>query len=105
MKRPVYRPSVFERDLAQIADYLADHASVDTGLRFLEAAEETIDWLATTEIVPGPVQAASPKLAGLHAWPVNGFENYLIFLRVRGDELALVRLLHGARDLDTILGS
>jgi hypothetical protein len=65
---------------------------------------ETIDWLAATEIVPGPVQAANPKLAGLHAWPVKGFENYLI-LRVRGDELALVRLLHGARDLDTILGS
>jgi hypothetical protein len=35
MRRSVYRPSVFEQDLAEIADYLADHASVDTGLRFL----------------------------------------------------------------------
>jgi toxin ParE1/3/4 len=104
MTRRVRRNSLFERDLAESALYLGDHASVDTGLRFLEAAEETVRWSAETPLVAAHFESADAKLAELRVWSVKGFENYLIFFRLRGDDITLVRLLHGARDLDKVLG-
>jgi toxin ParE1/3/4 len=35
---------------------------------------------------------------------VRGFKKYLLFYRVRHSSIAIERVLHGARDLPTILG-
>jgi plasmid stabilization system protein ParE len=34
---------------------------------------------------------------------VRGFPNYLLFYRFKADELVLLRVLHGARNIDAIL--
>ena len=46
---------------------------------------------------------ARPEFAGgdLRAFPVRP---YVIFYRVRGQQVEIVRVLHGARDLDALLG-
>ena len=44
----------------------------------------------------------SPKLTGMRSWPVTGFGNYLIFYRPTDEGIEIVRVLHGARDVDQI---
>jgi toxin ParE1/3/4 len=39
----------------------------------------------------------------LRRLPINDFEKYLIFYRVRPKRIEVVRVLHGARDIDSIL--
>ena len=46
---------------------------------------------------------ASARITGLRAKRVAGFPNWLIFYLIMHDEVDIVRVLHGARDLDHIL--
>jgi toxin ParE1/3/4 len=44
------------------------------------------------------------RLSGLRLWQVEGFEKHLIFYRLVKDEgVEIVRVLHGARDIDNVL--
>ncbi len=45
----------------------------------------------------------NPLLAGLRTWPVKGFEDIRIYYLVQGDVLRVIRILHGRRDVGTIL--
>lgn len=58
--------------------------------------------------------ASSPEAGGLcgftgqsrevRKWPVQGFPNHLVFYRIDGDRLDVVRVLHGSRDAEPIFG-
>ena len=50
-------------------------------------------------------QTANPRLEGLRVWRIQGFEKHLIFYRPVADGIEIVRVLHGARDLDRLLES
>ncbi len=47
-------------------------------------------------------ESRNPRLHGLRIWRVEGFENHLIFYRPADDGIEIVRVLHGARDIDRI---
>ncbi len=40
---------------------------------------------------------ASPWLADVRLWPIQGFEKHLLFYRLIGDTRGIMRVLHGAR--------
>jgi toxin ParE1/3/4 len=42
-------------------------------------------------------------LADLRVWRIEGFEKHLIFYRQTPDGIDVVRILHGARDIDSVL--
>jgi len=44
-----------------------------------------------------------PDVQELRSWPVSGFANWLIFYLPTSTGIVVVRVLHGARDLGTIL--
>ncbi len=46
---------------------------------------------------------ANPHLAGLRSWPVKGFDEFRIYYLARPELLTIVRVLHGRRDIATIL--
>jgi plasmid stabilization system protein ParE len=62
--------------------------------------------LALSAIAIGTTPEAYPALASAAGWglrrKVHG--NYLIVYRLRGGEVEIVRILHGARDIAQILG-
>jgi len=92
-----------ERDIDGETVYLAEKADAETGIRFFEAAHETFQALLE---MPGRgrVRAlTNPRLADVRQWPVSGFEKYLIFYRIVPTGVDIVRVLHGARDIDRIL--
>jgi len=44
----------------------------------------------------------SPR-GSLRRRPVRGFENFLIFYRESGGRVEIIRVLHGARDIESLL--
>jgi len=43
-------------------------------------------------------------LAGLRSFVIANFPNYVIFYRVKDEGVEIVRVLHGARDIDSLFG-
>lgn len=87
------------RDLTQHADWLRTEAGEDTAERFLAAAAETFDLLATSPGLGPPVFANAPELASAQKWRVQGFPALLIFYLSRpGGGIAVLRVLHSAQN-------
>jgi toxin ParE1/3/4 len=42
-------------------------------------------------------------LPGLRTWPIQGFDELRVYYLVRDDFLTVVRVLHGRRDIGSIL--
>jgi len=45
------------------------------------------------------------ELSGVRSWTVTGFENYLIFYRPVEGGIEILRVVHGARDLENLFGT
>ena len=43
---------------------------------------------------------SNARLRGLRSWRIRGFEHWLVFYRVTDEAVEVVRVLHGARDLE-----
>ena len=89
-------------DAESIADHIAQE-SLQTALRFLENAELTIKALATLPGSGTRLDTALPELANLRFRRVQGFPNHVIFFIEHGNAIEIVRILHGAQDLDAEL--
>jgi toxin ParE1/3/4 len=96
------RPSA-DLDLDGHAEYLVREASLKTALRFYDAAASTFEALARMPGMGEQRESSNPRLAGLRVWRVNGFPNHLVFYRLIGDGVEIIRVLHGARDIDSVL--
>jgi len=101
MSRKVTRKPDVRIDLIELADYISQD-SLDAALQFLEAAEKTFDFLATHCEVGQLCNFHSQETDGVRVWRVDGFKNHLIFYRVVEDGIDVVRVLHGARDMEAI---
>ncbi len=91
------------RDLDDQARYLAQVAGIETAIRFQQSAERTFRDLARMPGLGEPRASAHPRLAGLRIRRVDGFPNHLAFYRPTTEGIEVVRILHGARDVDRIL--
>jgi toxin ParE1/3/4 len=94
-----------DRDLDDQASYLAAEASLETALRFYDAASVTFGKIASVPGIGERWPSANPRLAELRVSRVEGFENHLIFYRPVAEGIEIVRVLHGARDIDSVLES
>ena len=102
MSRRVHISRAARRDLEGIADYFADR-SLATAIRFSAAAEAALSRIADAPRMGHPRTAGDPFLRQVRSWPVPGFEAILVFYRPSVRGIVVVRILHGARDVPTIL--
>ena len=102
-KRPVsIRPRAID-DIERCADYLEEHATPEVALRFRSAIMEAV---AQIEAMPGagsPRRVRNPRLSGLRMWIVPGFRNYLLFYLTPSGGAEIVRLFHGAQNVNNLL--
>jgi toxin ParE1/3/4 len=91
-----------DADIEDEFNYLADR-SLDAGLRFLSAADNTFAALAEMPGMGRYPRFKDPRLAGLRMWPIKGFSNYLIFYLTTEENIRVLRILHGARNIEQIL--
>ena len=103
-KRKALRRPRARLDLIEIALYLADH-NINVSDRFLAAAEATMEKIASAPGMGRMREFPNPRVSDLRSCSIRGFENYLIFYRVVEAGIEVVRVLHGARDIDQIFSA
>lgn len=103
MKRAVVVRPRAQIDIDECAAFIALD-NPDAARRFLASAERSIKATLLFPRRGSPRPSARKALSGLHATTVMGFRNYLIFYRVlKSGGVRVLRVLHGARDVTTIL--
>src|ERR1700736_3701889 len=90
-------------DLDDIAEYIG-RTNPQAALRFLDAFDQTVAALAPMPLLGAPHESDELRLQEVRTWPVAGFKKYLVFYRPTEDGIEVLRVLHGARDIDTVLG-
>lgn len=90
------------QDLDNLFDYIAQDNS-NAALDFFDAARKTIANLAQNPGIGNFYSVSNSRLQGLRKVSVKGFEKYLIFYLASEDVLTVVRIIHGCRDIPTIL--
>jgi toxin ParE1/3/4 len=90
-------------DGIELADFIARH-SLDAALRFLAQLEDTLKTLSENPEFGELCHFKAPAATGTRVWQVDGFPNHLIFYRVVDDGIHVARVLHGARDLNSVFG-
>ena len=88
-------------DLSQQVTFYKREVSVEAGKKLYKAAVQTFALLADQPGMGAPMVCAA--IPDLHRWRIKGYEKILIFYRYDEHNLYLIRILHGARDLDSLL--
>src|SRR5690606_36944696 len=88
--------------LAQWHYYMDEVGLPELADRFTAQAEATCKKLARTPGLGRPRSFGNSRLQDLRSWKVEGFPRHLIFYRELPEKrgVEIVRLLHGARDID-----
>jgi toxin ParE1/3/4 len=90
-------------DILRQYRYYLDQNLPDVAERFLLAVKHAIDATIATPDAGAPKHLDNPHLAGLRTWPIQGFDELRVYYLVRDDFLTVVRVLHGRRDIGSIL--
>ena len=100
-RRIVVRPHAAD-DIEEIfATIAADQPGAAE--RFESSVRRECELLAAFPYLGRARAFRSPALRGLRSRPISGFASWLVFYRVEGDVIEVVRVLHGARDLPATL--
>jgi toxin ParE1/3/4 len=98
----IVRSPLAKADLVEHIVYLAER-NPDIADRFITAAGIAFQKLAKTPSIGAEYPFKSPRLAGIRRWFIPGFKNHLIFYRVSDTAVEIVRVLHGAQNIEAIL--
>lgn len=91
-------------DILEIMEYIAAD-SPRSSRRFPWAIEKLAKRLAEFPELGALYDSVEADFAGLRVFSVPRFRKYLVFYRVEDDVIDIIRVIHGARDLPTILES
>ena len=69
----------------------------------LIAIDDITHRLAATPQMGPACHFRNPRLRGVRRFPVSGFEKWLVFYQSSDGDIEVVRVLHGARDIASIL--
>ena len=87
-------------DIDEHAAYIPER-NTRAAYRFLDKVEETFGVLRRHPRIGS--RRFDHIVAGLRAWPVSGFDSYIILYFVTGGGVQVVRIVHAARDLEGLL--
>jgi plasmid stabilization system protein ParE len=90
----------FLEDYREIVLRLAD-MDVMAADRFCDAVEAALEMLSSHPEI-GP-KAGFPRAPDARMWPLRRYPNYLLFYRVAGTSIVVLRLLHGAQNLPPLI--
>src|SRR4051795_10029538 len=86
-----------ENDLTEIADYIASDSPSAAG-RLLDRIQDRCQSLAEMPETGVPREELAP---GLRSAAIG---RYVVFYRPRDENIQIIRVLHGSRDIESILG-
>jgi toxin ParE1/3/4 len=80
-----------------------DLHSTKAGNEFVNSVFASLGDLARTPGLASPKQFRNRKLKGMRTWSVPGFRKFLIFYRVLSDAIEVIAIVHGSRELRSLL--
>ena len=102
MSRKIVQRSLARQDILDLIAYITNdkHSAAQN---VFAAYEHTLSLLAENPEIGWSYPTDNPRLSGLRAFPIGRYRSYLIFYRYGSGTLDVIRVLHGMRDLATIL--
>jgi toxin ParE1/3/4 len=94
-----------ERDILRQFEWYSERGLPDIARRFRLAVKSSVDDLLLAPQAGAPKPVANVELKGLRTWPLKGFDEFRIYYLVEDDLIKVVRVLHGRRDIASILES
>lgn len=94
--------AVAEADLTEAYLHIGAD-SPEAAERLLDAVGDAVALLLENPQAGSPRDFRSLQARGVRSWAPQGFPNHLLFYRSSGDDIEVVRFLHGARDLPRYL--
>jgi toxin ParE1/3/4 len=102
MTRRIIRSDRALADLEEHAEYIRQR-SPRAALRFLDAVESLFHQLASMPGIGQLYQTTHPLNHDLRCFPVPKFPSHIVYYQPLGDGIIVIRVLHGARDIDRII--
>jgi hypothetical protein len=99
MRLRIQKSATASADLVRVASRVAKEAGKNTGIRFLEAVERAFSEMVEMPGMGWKWKTCNTRLKKMHAWPVPGFNDYLIFYRAYQRDLMIFRIQQGSRDV------
>ena len=99
--RVIWR-AIAEADLTEAYLYIGTD-SPEAAERLLDAVGDAVVLLLESPRAGSPREFRSPRAQGVRSWAPQGFPIHLLFYKVSGEDIEIVRFLHGARDLPQYL--
>jgi toxin ParE1/3/4 len=96
----VARTPLAARDIDELAEYLRREAGLAVALRFVASAEAACQVLGEHPHIGASVGQPG---ADIRRWHIDGFSNHVILYRLTNRRAEIVRVLHAARDLESLL--
>ena len=92
-----------ERDIEECFVFIGED-NLDIAVHFLVAVEDTIETISKNPSLGKPREFKDSKIQNLRMSLVKGFHKYQIYYTIKDEIIEIVRVLHGARDLNDIFG-
>lgn len=100
-----YSESARDDVIRQFRYYLVALNLPELAIRFKEAVRKTALAIRERPNAGPPYRLRNPRLRNLRSWPVAGFPDIRFYFQVEdNDAIRVVRILHGKRDIQKILG-
>jgi toxin ParE1/3/4 len=97
------RPLAWSEISAQL-DYLEEEAGLETAERFLDQLIASFEALSLLPKMGALCGFRKSKTRRLRRWRVKDFENWLIFYQAKRNGVEIIHVMHGARDIESLLG-
>jgi toxin ParE1/3/4 len=91
------------QDIRRQANYILAKGNREAAERFLEFAEYAFAQLAITPNMGRILPLLLSNMGIIRQWRIKNFKDYLIFYQVQEERVEVLRVLHGARDLEELL--
>jgi toxin ParE1/3/4 len=103
MSRRIIRTDVALDDLDAQSEYIRQH-NPRAALRFLGAAEATFRQLASMPGLGERFETDNTLYQDVRCLPISRFPSHIVYYKPLSDGVVIIRVIHGARDIDRIFG-
>jgi toxin ParE1/3/4 len=98
----IIRSNRARRDVVEIGIYIGER-NLAAAKRFRKAVTAACRKLADVPYLGSECESDNPRLHGLRTWTLRKFPNHVILYRPLPDGIEVVRVIHGSRDMDTLI--
>jgi len=90
-------------DIRELHSYFVEHQSIQLADRFVQAIYASLHFLVEFPDSGAKHQSRIIKLQGIRNWTLRDFPRYVIYYRISGELLQILRVLHGSRKANKLL--